>query len=121
MRHLATAILIFLAVLVLASIPKSHARDNGQYANSPLREWFRNLTDQRGFGCCAMSDGSAVEDPDWESSNGHYRVRVDGVWFDVPDEAVITEPNRAKRTMVWMIQIYNGPLEVRCFLPGEMS
>ena len=48
-----------------------------------------------------MADGEAVADPDWESKEGHYRVRLDNKWVDVPDEAVITEPNRAGRMMVW--------------------
>jgi len=42
-----------------------------------------------------MADGEAVADPHWESKEGHYRVRLDNKWVDVPDEAVITEPNRA--------------------------
>jgi len=48
-----------------------------------------------------MADGEAVADPDWESKEGHYRVRLDNKWVDVPDEAVIIEPDRAGRTMVW--------------------
>ncbi len=43
----------------------------------------------------SMTDGEAVADPDWESKEGHYRVRLDNKWIDVPGEAVITEPNRA--------------------------
>jgi len=44
---------------------------------------------------------STVADPDWESRDGHYRVRLYGEWIDVPDDALITEPNRLGRTMVW--------------------
>jgi len=54
-----------------------------------------------------------------------YRVRIEGQWWDVPDEAVIKEPNRAGRTMVWPIyyNATNHPLrvEVRCFIPGTMT
>jgi hypothetical protein len=32
-------------------------------------------------------------------SDGHFRVRLENTWFDV-DASVITEPNRAARTMV---------------------
>ena len=39
---------------------------------------------------------------------------------DVPDEAVITEPNRIGRTMVWPIRGYLG-LSIRCFMPGSMT
>jgi hypothetical protein len=38
----------------------------------------------------------------------------------VPDDAVITEPNRVGRTMVWPIRGYQG-LSIRCFMPGSMT
>jgi hypothetical protein len=38
--------------------------------------------------------------PDWEFKDGHYRVRLENKWFDVPDSSLITEPNRAGRTSV---------------------
>jgi hypothetical protein len=44
---------------------------------------------------------------------------------DVPDDAVITEPNRAGRTMVWPYTAdrrTNHPrTEIRCFMPGSMG
>lgn len=52
---------------------------------------------------------------------GHYRVRIDGEWVNVPDEAVITEPNRIGRTMVWPIRDGVGGLYIRCFMPGSMT
>jgi hypothetical protein len=61
-----------------------------------------------------------VSDVDWETVGGHYRVRIDGQWIDVPDEAVITEPNRMGRTMVWPIWGYLG-VTIRCFMPGSMT
>jgi hypothetical protein len=59
-------------------------------------------------------------DPDWESKSGHYRVRVANEWIDVPDDAVITEPNRAGRTMVWPIKGTLGT-SIRCFVLGSMT
>jgi hypothetical protein len=70
--------------------------------------------------CCSDADGTAVSDVDWQSGNGHYRVRLDGEWIDVPDEAVISEPDRIGRTMVWPIRGYLGPT-IRCFMPGSMT
>jgi hypothetical protein len=97
-----------------------HARDpDGRYAHSPLKEWFDSLRSGKGP-CCSDADGSAVSDVDWESGNGHYRVRLEGEWVDVPDEAVITEPNRIGRTMVWPLHGYGG-LTIRCFMPGSMT
>jgi hypothetical protein len=99
-----------------------HARDHGQFANATpeLRAWFNALKSGKGP-CCSDADGSAISDADWESQNGHYRVRIDGEWVNVPDEAVITEPNRVGRTMVWPIRDGVGGLYIRCFMPGSMT
>ena len=95
------------------------ARDDGRYSNSPLKPWFDSLRSNLGP-CCSDADGVVVADPDWESKDGHYRVRLDGEWIMVPDEAVITEPNRAGRTMVWPIKGSWGTM-IRCFMPGSMT
>lgn len=99
-----------------------HARDvDGRYAaqNPELHQWFEGLRSGKGP-CCSDADGASVADVDWETQGGHYRVRIDGEWVDVPDEAVITEPNRIGRTMVWPIRGYLG-LSIRCFMPGSMT
>lgn len=129
-RRAATGWLIFamacfvaLAFLVTAFCVKARARDlDGRYAQSPLKGWFDQLKSGKGP-CCSDADGSALSDTDWETKDGHYRVRIEDQWWDVPDDAVITEPNRAGRTMVW--PIYYRPLgalriEIRCFMPGSM-
>ena len=107
-------------LLSAMSVPVVHARDpDGRYANSPLKQWFDSLRSGKGP-CCSDADGSAVSDVDWESKDGHYRVRLEGEWIDVPEEAVITEPNRVGRTMVWPIHGYMG-VTIRCFMPGSMT
>lgn len=97
------------------------ARDRGQFANAnpELKAWFDGLKSGKGP-CCSDADGTAISDADWQSGGGHYRVRIEGEWLDVPDEAVITEPNRVGRTMVWPIRGYLG-LTIRCFMPGSMT
>jgi hypothetical protein len=111
------------ALLLTALVSQlGHARDvDGKYAaqNPELHQWFEGLKSGKGP-CCSDADGTAVSDVDWESANGHYRVRLDNEWVDVPDEAVITEPNRIGRTMVWPIRGYLGTT-IRCFMPGSMT
>ncbi len=106
----------------IALLDTAAARDlDGRYANSPLKDWFNSLRSGKGP-CCSDADGTALSDVDWEAKDGHYRVRIQGQWWDVPDDAVIKEPNRAGRTMVWPIY-YGVPLrlEIRCFMPGTMT
>jgi len=107
-------------LMSLLIVTVGNARDSdGRYANSPLKQWFDSLRSGKGP-CCSDADGSAVSDVDWESKSGHYRVRIDGEWYDVPDDAVITEPNRVGRTMVWPIKGSLG-ISIRCFMPGSMT
>jgi hypothetical protein len=117
---------IVLAVGARVAAPDTAAaRDlDGRYANSPLKGWFDSLHSGKGP-CCSDADGTALSDVDWEAKDGHYRVRIEGQWWEVPDDAVIREPNRAGRTMVWPIyhRAINPPLsvEIRCFMPGTMT
>jgi hypothetical protein len=108
----------------------------GRDKNSPLHDWFEHLASRVGR-CCSDADGHIVEGADWETKNGHYRVCVpktpnskDTIWVEVPDAAVIREPNKAARTMVWPfydnVQGFSNdesyPLvSIRCFMPGSMS
>jgi hypothetical protein len=107
------------AGMVALAIGRAEARDDGRYAQSPLKGWFDGLKSGRGP-CCSDADGSTVSDVDWTTKDGHYRVRIDDEWYDVPDDAVITEPNRVGRTMVWPMRGYQG-LSIRCFMPGSMT
>jgi hypothetical protein len=114
-----TSLGLTFGILVSVSIGAVQARDDGRYRQSPLKPWFDSLRSGKGL-CCSDADGFAVSDPDWESKSGHYRVRIDNEWVDVPDDALITEPNRVGRTMVWPVK---GPLgiSIRCFMPGSMT
>jgi hypothetical protein len=73
--HVIIVVAFSLAVALAGYALPSHtatARDvDGRYADSPLKSWFESLL-----------------------------VRIEGRWWDVPDEAVIDEPTRAGRTMV---------------------
>ena len=57
-------------------------RDDGRYANSPLKSWFDRLASGNGL-CCSFADGFRVDDVDWDTQGGHYRVRLNGEWIVV--------------------------------------
>src|SRR3977135_1188907 len=108
------------SVIVACLVGSVTARDlDGHYAHLPPKEWFVRRAMGKGL-CCSMADGESVADPDWESKDGHYRVRLENNWIDVPDDALITEPNRAGRTMVWPMR-FNGEISIRCVMPGSMT
>lgn len=124
----AWVICMALIVITLAIVHGcAKARDlDGRYAKSELHDWFNNLKSSKGY-CCSDADGTAISDADWQVKDGHYRVRVPITsggdvtqWIEVPDDAVITEPNRAGKTMVWPLYGYMG-VSIRCFMPGSMG
>jgi hypothetical protein len=84
-----------------------------------LNGWYESLHSGKGP-CCDSSEAKRVDDADWESKDGHYRVRLDGEWVDVPDDAVVGGPNRAGRTIVWPYYLDGHP-KPRCFMPGSMG
>jgi len=112
------AVGIYIVIIFWMASP-AHARDDGRYAGSPLKGWFDSLKSGKGP-CCDLSDGRRVDDADWESRDGHYRVRIDGEWVDVDDEAVLTIPNLAGHTMVWPMYKDEHP-KARCFIPGPLA
>ena len=115
-RYRLTMAVAVLCIIVF--VPNhSHTRDDGRFANSPLKEWFDRLASKNGL-CCAFADGVSVQDVDWDTQDGHYRVRIHGEWIEVPDAAVITEPNRFGPAVVWPYNDRYGNTQSRCFMPG---
>lgn len=130
----ALGVLLIAMSLLMMTTHKALARDpDGRYAHASLHDWFEGLRSGKGP-CCSDADGTAVPDTDWESVNDstkpdvHYRVHLPDhgtpgdpmVWVDVPDNAVLTEPNKDGRTIVWPFQSYNG-VQIRCFILGSLS
>ena len=68
--------------------------------------------------CCSFADGLSISDVDWDTKDGHYRVLLHGEWINVPNSAVVTEPNRYGPAVVWPYMDTDGNIYIRCFLPG---
>lgn len=86
-----------------------------------LDGWFMGLESKGKSPCCDGSDAMRLDDVDWDTKDGHYRVRLQGEWVDVPDSAVVEGPNRAGPTMVWPYYLNGAMRGVRCFMPGSMT
>lgn len=102
---------LFIAMLMFV-------HDDGRFANSPLKGWFDKLASGKGL-CCSFADGLRVEDVDWDTQGGAYRVRLNGQWIVVPDAALVTDANKFGPAVVWPYQDSNGVTQIRCFLPGS--
>jgi hypothetical protein len=115
---LAGPIILGAAILigVVAANPAS-ARDDGRYADEPLHAWFDSLASNKGL-CCSFADGVSVSDPDWDTDGGQYRVRLNGEWIVVPNDALVAGPNRFGQAVVWPYVDPDGVTKIRCFIPG---
>ena len=105
---------IFLAAILLATPALAH--DHG---NPELDAWFRSLQAKNGVSCCDGQEAMRLDDIDWDAKDGHYRVKMNNQWVDVPDGAVIEQPNRSGPAMVWPYYLNGQLMGIRCFIPGS--
>jgi hypothetical protein len=106
-------VILFMLLLCCSA----QARDDGRYANSPLKPWFDSLSSARG-NCCSFADGRRIDDADVTMRADGYYVQVDGQWILVPPDAVLTVPNKAGVPIVWPYKDASGKIQIRCFIPG---
>ena len=100
--------------ILLISTDRARAHD---YRHPELNGWYESLHSGKGP-CCDGTDATRVDDADWETQDGHYRVLLHGEWINVPNSSVVTEPNRYGPAVVWPYMDSNGTIYIRCFLPG---
>jgi hypothetical protein len=105
------------------------------HQRADLNEWFKDLHSQgkpdgsKKSRCCSNADGALVKDAEWDTYRGdnginHYKVMIDKKWVNVPDEAVVIDPNRYGPAMVWGSREWysnEGSYLIRCFMPGMMG
>lgn len=116
-------VLLIVVAVVFVWCTGASAHDH----NRPdLTPWFQTLQSKGGAPCCDGKDGTSLDDPDVTMSEDgkHFRVRLDGEWYDVPDSALVMVPNRAGHAVVWTYPIWMGGEKgygIRCFMPGTMT
>ena len=115
MRYITYFLLAILAAMLSLGLEKAFSHDHGR---PDLNFWFRGLQSKAKIYCCDGSDAKSLDDVDWDTKDDHYRVRIDGKWVDVPPEAVVDEPNKAGKAMVWPFTYPDGTMVIHCFIPG---
>ena len=111
---MAVAVAVALVAVALRPV-QAHLADRPELDN-----WAMELSSANGM-CCDGSDAEPIKDADWDAStDGKYRVKINGEWIDVPPDAVVPSGNRYGQTLVWGYPSINGnpSFFVRCFLPG---
>ena len=71
-----------------------------------------------GVPCCDISDGHRT---DYEVRGGGYWVPINGLWWQVPEKAIIRNGgNPVGEAVVWYVSL-RGNVEIRCFVPADAS
>ncbi len=112
--------------LMLLNLMLLLGSDDGRYASSPLEPWFESLRNGWGQSYCDLADGIEVADDDWDTRDGHYRVRLASRWTVVPDQTVVQGPSHSHKAVVWLwneeaLKDEWGAIPaspIHCFLPG---
>jgi hypothetical protein len=113
--------IVTIGVMVIVFLIMSSAKAH-DHSRPNLDDWFGSLQSQYGT-CCGgpKVDATTLDGPHWDGKDGKYRVFVEQQWVQVPDGAVLHQPNKDGRTLVWFTVGYGGIITVRCFIPGLMT
>ena len=137
------ALAVIIAFMVAMCVHQAQAHDQ-QMHESMFSDWLSHLHNQAFNLCCEANEGTTVQDVDWSPANeamrcqptpiaeaqgdksGKFCVFIKGVWWYVPDKALVSEANKYGPAVVWPIWSSSGggPITVsgiRCFMPGAFS
>jgi hypothetical protein len=109
---------LMIGALLVVACSCANAHD---LKRADLDKWFEGLKSISGGLCCAGREAKELDDSDWDTKDNHYRARLNGNWYDVPDNAVVKERNLVGRALLWVTpQVGHAPT-IRCFMPGTWS
>ena len=114
----------FAQIALLACLPAlsgaALAFDNGQFENVPadIRAWFKGVMAPNGVPCCDISDGHRTE---YDFRGGAYWVPIDGLWWQVPERAIVrSQGNPVGDAVVWYVN-QRGSIVISCFVPADAA
>ena len=105
-------------VALAALVGPAQAFDKGQFDNAPadLRAWFKSVVSPSGVPCCDIADGHRTS---YDRREGAYWVPIDGLWWQVPERAVIrSQGNPVGEAVVWYVN-QRGSIVINCFVPAD--
>ena len=110
---------LMVVVAVMAALAgAAQAFDRGQYENVPadIRAWFKGVISPSGMPCCDIADGRRTS---YDRRDGAYWVPIDGLWWQVPERAVIrNQGNPVGEAVVWYVN-QRGSIVINCFVPAD--
>lgn len=109
---------VFGFAMLLGIAGSAHAIDRGQFGelSDDVRAWFKRMKSPAGVPCCDVADGHRTA---YDVRNGAYWVPIDGMWWQVPDKAVIRDAgNPVGEAVVWYVY-HQGGIVISCFVPAD--
>ena len=111
-----------IVIIILCMTIPALAHDESRHAqlDPATRDWINNLKNRLGINCCSTADGYPLNgiDVQYDTKAGKFRVRIEGGWFTVEDDFLLTEPNRLGHAIVWWYRGEDGLPVIRCFIEG---
>ncbi len=84
-------------------------------ADPALSGWFESLANPTsGISCCAQYDGHILASHEWRALPDGYQVRIDGIWRDVPPNAVLNRVENPTGSAVAFYPLGGNP--IYCFV-----
>jgi hypothetical protein len=112
-------LLVLLGSMIVVA-GSAQAVDRGRFENVPddIRAWFKSVRNPAGVPCCDIADGHRTT---YDVRGGAYWVPIDGVWWRVPEGAVVRNAgNPIGEAVVWYVSV-RGDVRIRCFVPADAS
>ena len=128
--RLILALLVLLAVAAVLDVAFGMP-PAGTDLNGAEHAWWECAKQPTGASCCSDADGHSLSDSQWRIHPPSYQVRVEGNWFDVPENTIITtqvcgpDPDIGKQSeaKVWYVTTRDANrnvigIHIFCFEPG---
>src|SRR5207244_8829773 len=112
-------LLLVLGSLIFVS-GTARAVDRGQFENVPddIRAWFKGVRSPSGIPCCDISDGHRTE---YDVRDGAYWVPINGLWWRVPEKAIIrNDVNALGEAVVWDFRLRDSIASL-CFVTADAA
>lgn len=139
-RYSVATLLLLASVVVVSVVAEARWRPEYAQLDEATRRWFNEqMVPGTSSRCCSTADGEFAEEEirdghywarftanvqHWSSNSTQYETeKVESGWIEVPEHAVIAEPNRRGVPVVWWImrgadQDGKPRLSIRCYAPG---
>ena len=119
----ALTIVVVVCFATLTYCAARAAPPEGVDPESPTAKWYRGLESNTGGSCCSLADCRRVEarhgGPVGGDGSG-WQARLDGVWVDIPERAVLhnKENPTGESVACWTNGSARG-IYVYCFVKGS--